>query len=487
MIPARIGLRMSMQWSNRSLLEATFMHRHFLTFALLLAAGSAFANDGVLDSSFGVFSTGRNLVAIDQGGTNADQLADTLVAADGSIFLVGTSRDAGSITRFSLTKLSRDGILDNAFGTNGTVLSGIGGLIATRAKFDAAGNILIAGSYAAAGIDRDFAVCRYNQQGQPVIFSALLSPCAVTPIDFPGGNLTDVANDVIVNPDGKIVLAGVAGISATRSRAATVRLLPTGLRDQGYGTDGKFTYEPRAGFINQFNAIARRPDGKYIAVGEIGDQSSFQGIDSLFARLTTVGNFDPSYANGDGYSTYRQEFGPGFVRYDAATRITILGNGKMLMAGKAQTGQNSDQYFAYVQRINPTDLQNLDATFGTGGGIREFAVNYSFDLGDMFVQSDGKILLVGTHRTTSAIARKMLIMRRTADGDPDLTFGANSNGRTYLDFNLPGDQDFGIAGALQNGRIIMAGYSLNTAPLNYDLTIAGLYNDLIFAHNFDGQ
>lgn len=463
------------------------MKCHLLACALLASAGPALANDGLLDSSFGIFSTGRNLVAIDQGGTNADQLADTLVAADGSIFLVGTSRDASNITRFSVSKLTRDGILDTAFGTNGTVLSGFGGLIATRARFDDAGNILVAGSSQASGVNRDFTVCRYSQQGQPVIFSALLSPCAITPIDIAGGNSTDIANDVIVNPDGKIVLAGVAGISATRTLAATVRLLPTGLRDQTFGTDGKNTYEPSAGFINKFNAIARRFDGRYFAVGEFGDPSSSEGIDSLFTRLTTSGALDPSYANGDGYSNYRQQVGQAFVRYDAATRITILGNGKMLMAGKAQTGENSDQYYTFVYRINPSNVKDLDETFGTGGGILEVGVSYSFDFGDMFLQSDGKIVLVGTHRTTSAITRKMLIMRRTADGAPDLSFGANGNGRTYLDFNLPGDQDFGIAGALQNGRIILAGYSLNTAPLNYDLTVAGLNNDLIFANNFDGQ
>ncbi len=463
------------------------MRFHILAFVLLASAGPALANDGMLDSSFGIFSTGRNFLPIDQGGTNADELADTLVASDGSIFLIGTSRGVGNVTRFSLTKLTKDGIRDNAFGTNGTVLSTVGGLIATRAKFDADGNILIAGSYAAAGIDRDFAVCRYTQQGQPLIFSALLQACATTPIDIAGGTLTDIANDVIVNPDGKIMLAGVAGISATHSRAAVVRLLPTGLRDQVFGTDGKMTYEPRLGFINQFNAIARRPDGKYIAVGEFGDKDSAQGIDSLFARLTTIGSLDPSYANGDGYSNYRQEFGAFFKRYDAATRITILGNGKMLMAGKAQTGQNSDQYFAYVDRINPTDVQNVDASFGTGGGIREFGISYSFDLGDMLVQSDGKILLLGTHRASAGVVRGMLVMRRKANGEPDLTFGSSSAGRTYFDFNLPGNQDFGIAGAFQNGRIIIAGYSLNAAPLNYDMTVAGLNNDLIFADNFDGQ
>ena len=63
--------------------------------------------------------------------------------------------------------------------------------------------------------------------------------------------------------------------------------------------------------------------------------------------------------------------------------------------------------------------------------------------------------------------------------------GFGNVGRTNIDFVLPGELDFGISGALQNGRIIVAGHSLQAAPQNYNLTVARLSNDLIFANGLD--
>ena len=95
------------------------MRRSLLAFALLLAAGPALAVDGLLDSTFGIFSTGRNVVAIDEGGTNSDTLASTLVAEDGSIYLVGTSAGDGGSSHFSITRLTRDGSRSD-FGNDGS-------------------------------------------------------------------------------------------------------------------------------------------------------------------------------------------------------------------------------------------------------------------------------------------------------------------------------------------------------------------------------
>ena len=67
-------------------LEDVHMIRTLLGCALLAAAAPALAVDGLPDSSFGVFSSGRNLISIDIGSLNIDLLAKTLVSADGSIF-----------------------------------------------------------------------------------------------------------------------------------------------------------------------------------------------------------------------------------------------------------------------------------------------------------------------------------------------------------------------------------------------------------------
>lgn len=458
------------------------MRRQLLASALVFAAVPAFAVDGLLDPGFGIFSTGRNLVAINQGGTNQDQLADVLVAGDGSVFLIGTAEGSAGKSQYAISKLTADGILDLSFGTDGTVLSTVDSVIATSASLDNDGNILVAGSRKISGTDRDFSVCRYNQMGAGVNFSALTSNCVLVSFDVNGGNATDVANDVLVEPNGNIVLVGTAGFSTTRDFAAAARLLPGGQMDHAFSSLGKRTYEPTPGKINHFNAIARRPDGKYIVVGETGDPTATDGTDSLFARLTTSGNLDPTFQGGDGFARYGIDIGDPFNRDESAKAITILSDGNMLMAGNAQIGASSIQSITFVTRIKPLDIANVDPAFGTSGTVK-LGAGYSYDLGDMLVQSDGKIVVVGTSRATSANARDMHIVRLLEDGNLDSGFG--SVGRTTLDFVLPGELDFGIAGALQHGRIIVAGHSLNNAPLDYDLTVARLANDLIFADDFD--
>jgi uncharacterized delta-60 repeat protein len=459
------------------------MYRKLLACALLAAAGPAMAVDGLLDSSFGIFSTGRNVVALDQGGTNSDTLASTLVGADGSIFLVGTAAISPAASRLSITKLLPDGIVDLSFGTNGTVFSELDTAIATKARFDAIGNIVIAGSRGyGVGTDRDFLVCRYDQQGQPVLFN-VDSNCVSVPFDVPGGNLTDIANDLSIEPNGKIVLAGVAGFGTNFDYGAIARINTNGSLDTSFSSVGKRTYSFSANKVNRINAIARRADGKYIAVGETGDPAFPDGTAALFVQLTVNGSLDPTYEGGAGYSRYSINIGDPFNRNESATKITILGNGKMLMAGKSQFGSGSTELLAFVYRINESTIQNVDPSFGNTGVVK-LSGDYAFELGDMLLQSDGKIILVGTHSPTSGNARDLRVVRFLSDGTLDASrFGIV--GRTDIDFVLPGELDFGVSGALQSGRIIVAGHSLRAAPQNYDLTVAGLNNDLIFANNFD--
>ncbi len=460
------------------------MHRHLVACTLALAASPAVAVDGLLDSSFGIFSSGRNLVALDQGGTNADTLADVLVGADGRIFLVGTSEGPGGSSRYSITRLAANGLVDASFGTDGTVYSGASNVIARRARFDGAGNILILGAQKFAAEDRDFHVCRYNVQGEAVPFTGPGTPCIRIAFDIAGGNLADVANDFLVDPLGRIVIAGVAGVSATSEFAALARISADGTLDASFGDGGKRVHAPAAGQINRFNAIARRADGKFIAVGEAGDRSAQDGTGALFARLTVNGTLDPTYQSGNGFTRYNVNQGEPFNRDEAALSVKILSDGSMLMAGSAENLSSSDRRIVFVYKIPEADFAAIDTSFGNNG-ITRLGAGYSFDFGDMLVQSDGAIVLLGTSRATAAPALDMHVLRLDADGGLDSS-GFGVVGRTTIDFLTAGELDHGVRAASQNGRLIVAGHSLSgPGPQNYDLTVARLANDLIFANGFE--
>ncbi len=135
------------------------MKRLLLSCAVIAAASSAVAVDGLADSSFAIFAPGRNVNSTDVAGDNTDTLANVIVNADGSILLVGTAR-ADSNQRFSITKLTQCGTVDDSFGIDGTEFSTSTTAQAKRARLDANGNIMIVGTISFGGTDKDFYLCR---------------------------------------------------------------------------------------------------------------------------------------------------------------------------------------------------------------------------------------------------------------------------------------------------------------------------------------
>lgn len=459
------------------------MYRNLLASALLAAAGPALAVDGLADSTFGIFSSGRNLIAIDQGGLNIDQLAKTLVSDNGTIFLIGTSGTSGSDTHFSITKVLANGLVDLTFGNDGTVLGAESTAIAENARFDASGNILIAGSVNPSGTDRDFHLCRYSQTGQPVAFSFLGTHCASVAFNIAGGNKTDVANDLLIEPSGKILLAGTAGVAADSDRGAIVRFNPDGSRDALFGTSGKRAYAFTANKVNRINAIARQKNGNYVVVGETGDAATADGTGAVLARVTVAGELDTAFQGGSGFVQFNINAGAAFNRDDAATEINILPDGNLLMGGTAETGTTSAQHKVFVFKLEDENFASLDLSFGAVGRVF-IEDGYSLTLNDILVQSDGKLVFVTSNRPTSANTSNIEVIRTLSTGVFDTQRFGNA-GRSYISYNLPGAIDYGISGAFQFGHIIIGGYSLNTLPANFDITIARLQNDLIFANGID--
>lgn len=73
------------------------------------------------------------------------------------------------------------------------------------------------------------------------------------------------------------------------------------------------------------------------------------------------------------------------------------------MGGTAETGQFPAQQISFVIKIVAADFGSVDGTFGNTGRLY-LAAGYSFQLGDLRVQSDGKIVLVGSRRATNTTA-----------------------------------------------------------------------------------
>jgi uncharacterized delta-60 repeat protein len=91
-------------------------------------------------------------------------------------------------------------------------------------------------------------------------------------VDF--GTGSDTVNDIAIQPDGKIVLAGAG------SGFAVARLQPNGSLDTTFGTGGKTSIAFKGGDAGQ--RLALQPDGKIVVAGVGG---TLPNTDLAVARL----------------------------------------------------------------------------------------------------------------------------------------------------------------------------------------------------------
>ena len=157
--------------------------------------------NGTLDTSFG--SAGkRTLPAVDVG-------QGLVMQADGKLVLVGSvavGTGTTASTDFAVTRLNADGSTDTTFGNLGTTISVLSAEqdSAQAVALQGDGKIVVVGS--TKNTNTNFAVARYNTDG--TLDPSFGNGFGFLTVDFV--QATDSANSVLIQPDGKILLGGLA-------------------------------------------------------------------------------------------------------------------------------------------------------------------------------------------------------------------------------------------------------------------------------------
>jgi uncharacterized delta-60 repeat protein len=147
-------------------------------------------------------------------------------------------------------RLNADGSVDRAYGAGGVAVAPApSGAYAFALQPD--GKLVVAGEALIAGI-RNFAAARFTKSGEPDSGFGE-NGIARVPVATTGA-----ATGVVVNPDGTIVLAGNAW--GTKLLTAAVRLRPDGSLDPSFGALG-VSLLPLGTVVNQ---IVRQPDGRIV-------------------------------------------------------------------------------------------------------------------------------------------------------------------------------------------------------------------------------
>ena len=331
------------------------------------------------------------------------------------------------------------GDLDATFGSAGKVTTDFSsGEDAVRAVvLQPDGKIVVAGRSSG-----DFALARYNTNG--TLDTTFGSGGKVT-TDFAGDQ--DGASALALQPDGKIVVAGGA-FNTSSSDFALTRYNTNGTLDPTFGNAGKVTTDFSGSDDGAFG-VAIQSDGKIVVAGRASAvvagavQSDF-GL----ARYHTDGTLDTGFGSGGKVTT---DFSGSF---DEAHALTIQLDGKIVLAGRArtQTSTGSNDDFA-LARYNTNG--SLDTSFGTSGRVTtDFTAVPGFDEANaLAIQLDGKIVAVGL-AFTSASKDDFALARYNTNGLLDTSFG--SGGTVLTEFS---DADVNAqAVAIQlDGTILIAG------------------------------
>lgn len=432
---------------------AALMQLRYLLFAATLLAGGLHAlpgrgQAGTLDPTFDI--DGRVVTPI---GPSADQGNAVAVQADGKIVVAG-ARFQGFSTDFAVLRYNPNGSLDNTFGTNGVVTTDFanGDDIGRAVAIQADGKIVVVG-YASGTVGYQFALARYNTNGT-LDNTFDTDGKVMTAV----GAFNDLAQTVVIQPNGKIVAGGWTETnSLNASDFAVVRYNANGTLDTTFDTDGKQTTDLGSIFDLAY-AMALQPDGKLVLVGET--RTNPGDSDFALVRYTTAGALDPTFDTDGRLVT---AMGPG---NDQAFGVAIQSDGKILVAGFSFVQPNG--LFA-LARYTPAG--GLDTTFDQDGKVTTAPGGYASAYA-LTLQPNQKILAAGYVFINGV--QNFALVRYTPVGALDTSFG--TGGITTTAF--VGTNEVGNAMALQpDGKIVVAG-TTDFNGTNSDVAVARYRNDL---------
>ena len=311
---------------------------------------------GKPDSSF----SGDGLVDIDGLGLGeSDQAFGITVDPQGRIIGVGQSND-GSGFRLAAFRLLPTGALDTAFSGDGFYSVDISGDNngdrGADVIVDSEGRIVIAGHTTLSGGNADFAVVRLLDNGSP---DASFDSNGIQSTSIPGQAVSnDRATSIAIDRQGRIVLAGSRADGPAADDFALVRYLPdNGAEDPAFGTNGAVSLD-FDGFGDAAGGVATVKGNKIVAAGSSSDGS---GIRFGLARFKVDGSPDGTFGTGGKIALTR----PGADGSDGST-LQLDSEGRLVLGGTIYVDNPDPSTYKFgVSRLKPSG--KLDKSFGRKG------------------------------------------------------------------------------------------------------------------------
>ncbi len=294
-----------------------------------------YKTDGTLDTTFGSggIMTQRSLPGV------IDHATDIAIDSNGKILLSGISNSMNMI----IWRLNSNGTIDNTFNATGYFVSngiagGIGPDEATSLAIDSSGRIVVCG-YSQSTSNRDMALWRLTPAGTlDTTFN--LTGYYIYNNSVYNGN--DQAKKILIGPDMKIYICGYSQTAAA-GEIALWRLNSNGTPDTTFGVNGFATYVNSAAGSGMDTAydMLLQSDGKLLVAGDIRESAGVESV--ALWRYNSNGTLDTTF-NGTGIM--KQASIAGGSGHDFISSISVDSAGKIVCGGQAFDGSINKAFVA---------------------------------------------------------------------------------------------------------------------------------------------
>jgi uncharacterized delta-60 repeat protein len=427
-----------------------------IVLSCFFASQTAPAAPGDLDPTFG--SGGQLTTDIQRSTDLANAVA---IQADGKLVVVGQTYQNNDFSGedFAVIRYKRNGRIDGGFGSRGKVTTDFAGLAAVPSAvvIQPDGKIVVAGgAFPLFTFAGNFELVRYNSDGS---LDTSFGNGGIVTTTFAEGSY---AFDLALQPDGKIIAAGTVFVDfnpgdQSDTDFALARYNSDGSLDTTFGNGGLVTTDFFGHEDDAFSVLIQS-DGKIIAVGSANNPVSF--YDFAAVRYLSNGTIDTTFGVA---GKVTNDFGA--RNFDRAHSAALQADGKIVAAGFAISQNGGVQNFA-VARYTPGGV--LDTTFGNAGKTKSDFGSCCQSAYKVLVQADGSIVTVGYANTESSDS-DFLLARLNANGSLDSTFGIGGKVRTSF-----GDLNGGANGAALQaaGKIVAVGFQATATVRTADFALA---------------
>jgi uncharacterized delta-60 repeat protein len=401
---------------------------------------------------------GAPTVTIPAGATEADIVIRAQAAAPHSLPTVvtaqGTAGNLSDSKSLNVTVRGPAGAIDTSF-AGGVVTTQVanGEDYARSAVVQPDGKIVVAGA-SSNNTGTWVSLVRYERDGS-LDTSFGNGGKLVTPVG-PRGNDNGAA--VALQPDGKIVVAGSTESQATSHDFLLVRYNADGSLDAGFGSGGKVVTD-FSGNTDRAWALLVQQDGKILAAGETNSGSATSGVDFALARYKADGTLDTTFGSGGKVVTPVKSNGGTDIVHALALQ-TVQGEARILAVG------GEGDFLA----VRYTPAGSVDPSFGNAGKITGL---FNATIGAaqaVVVLPTGEVVLAGQ------IQNHFAAVQLTAAGQLDNRFGSAHDGR----FEKALSTNWNSATAVvrqQDGKLILGGWAYPGPATSGDFAAVRLLPD----------